>query len=150
VNSTTITSSTSYYEQTGLSSYSNYILYIYFLNCGTGNPGGWLLQSNSVQTNWAAAGGSRVCMANNSSSLLVSTDVGNRVWTNSGDILYFYMTMKGFGTNTVQWVSQYFSAFDNYGWQQGYSSAGGATFTGFRLTFPSASTTGIIQLFRRG
>ena len=150
VNSTTITSSTSFYEQTGLSSYSNYILYIYFLNCGAGNPGGWLLQSNSVQTNWAAAGGSRVFMPNNGTNFTTGTDVGNRVWTNSGDILYFYMTMKGFGTNLVQWTSQYFSAADNYGWQQGYSSAGGATFTGFRLAFPSAATTGIIQLYRRG
>ena len=151
VNSTTITSSTSFYEQTGLSSYSNYILYIYFLNCNQGNPGGWLLQSNSVQASWNNTAGTRVYMGNNSNIFTTNSDTGsNRVWTLSGNITYFYMTMKGFGTNLVQWTSQYFSAADNYGWQQGYSSAGGATFTGFRLAFPSAATTGIIQLYRRG
>lgn len=153
VNSTTITSSTSYYEQTSLSSYSDYILYIYFLNCSQGNPGGWLLQSNAVQASWNNTYGTRVYMGNNSNIFTTNADTNsNRVWTYSGDITYFYMTMKGFGTNTVVWTSQFFSAEPSsyYGWSCGNSSAGGATFVGFRLTFPSAATRGIIQLFRRG
>jgi hypothetical protein len=156
VNTTTISSSTSFYEQTNLGSFSDYMLFIYFLNCANGNPSGYLIQDNDTQRTWTETNGQRAFVANNSgTSWTVGTDLNNRVWLNSGNISYFYMTMTGFGTNTLRWRSEYQSTDDsgNYGYQQGKSessSLGARTFKGFRITFPAAATTGIIQLYRRG
>jgi hypothetical protein len=156
VNTTTISSSTSFYEQTNLGSFSDYMLFIYFLNCTNGNPSGYLIQDNDTQRTWTENNGQRAFVANNSgTSWSVGTDLSNRVWTNSGNISYFYMTMTGFGTNTLRWRSEYQSADDsgNYGYQQGKSAVSSLTtrtFKGFRITFPAAATTGIIQLYRRG
>jgi hypothetical protein len=132
------------------------MLFIYFLNCANGNPSGYLIQDNDTQRTWTETNGQRAFVANNSgTSWTVGTDLNNRVWLNSGNISYFYMTMTGFGTNTLRWRSEYQSTDDsgNYGYQQGKSessSLGARTFKGFRITFPAAATTGIIQLYRRG
>ena len=156
VNTTTISSSTSFYEQTDLSAYSDYMLFIYFLNCAQGNPAGYLIQDNNTTRTWTENNGQRAYVLNNSgTSWSVGTDLTNRVWTNSGDISYFYMTMSGFGTNTVRWRAAYQSSEDSsyYGYQQGKSqssSLSARTFKGFRITFPAAATTGVIQLYRRG
>jgi hypothetical protein len=156
INTTTITSSTSFYEQTNLGSFSDYMLFIYFLNCANGNPSGYLIQDNDTTRTWTENNGQRAFVANNTgTSWTVGTDLNNRVWLNSGNISYFYMTMSGFGTNTLRWRSEYQSSDDsgNYGYQQGKSevnSLSTRTFKGFRITFPAAATTGIIQLYRRG
>lgn len=156
VNTTTITSSTSFYEQTNLSSFSDYMLFIYFLNCSAGNPSGYLIQDDNTQRTWTETLGRRAFNGNNTGTAwTVGPDVSNRVWTNSGNISYFYMTMGGFGTDNLRWRSEYQSFEDssNYGYQLGKSessSLGVRTFKGFRITFPAAATTGIIQLYRRG
>lgn len=156
VNTTTISSSTSFYEQTNLNAYSDYMLFIYFLNCAGGNPSGYLIQDDNTTRTWTENNGQRAYVLNNSgTSWSVGTDLSNRVWTNSGDISYFYMTMSGFGTNTVRWRAQYQSSDDGglYGYQQGKSQSSSLstrTFKGFRITFPAAATTGVIQLYRRG
>ena len=153
VNSTTISSSTSFYEQTGLGSYTDYFFYIYFLNCTSGNPGGYLIKDNATTADWTNNSGGRAFTDayGSSGAWTVSNDQNNRIWIVSGNIQYLCMQMSGFGTRYFRWNDFYQSQNEYYGFQQGYTDAGaGRTITGFRLTFPGAATTGIIQLYRRG
>lgn len=154
VSTTTITSSTSSYSATNLQAYRDYVLYIYFLNVTQGNPDFLINISTGGTVGSTGSAGTRYFMPNFGTSGMTSGgDTSNRIWTNSGNIMVLSMAMYGFGEQNFFWQSTYNSALQNslYGGQFGRADAGaGNTCTGFSLTFPSAATTGIIQLYRRG